>query len=165
MDFKKLDDKTLIQLASPNSGIHTELRNRGIIRTKNLTGEIGEYLTVNFYNQTRGLTNLDIPSAGVKNLDAVGRNGSRYSIKTITSRKGTTGSFWNLSGDLKEEKHFEFLIICILTNDYELDMIIELNWEQFIQFIRPNSRMKNHQISITNKLLDEATIHFDRINK
>lgn len=165
MDFERLDDKTLIQLASPNSGIQTELRNRGIIRTKNLTGEIGEYLTINYYNQTKGLTNLEMVPSGVKNLNALGRNGARYSIKTITDRKGTTGSFWKLSENLNKEKHFEFLIICILTNDYELDMIIELNWEQFIQFIRPNSRMKNHQISITNKLLNEATIHFDKLNQ
>ena len=95
MDFKELSTQELAQFISPSSGAYLELKNRGVLRIKNVVGELGEYYAVDFYNNTPHFPNLSFAPPGVQNIDALRRNGEIYSIKAITSRKGTTGSFWN----------------------------------------------------------------------
>ena len=109
MDLKKLSIKELVKLISPNSDVHKELRRRGVLRTKNTTGELGEYFTVDLYNNNPKLPNLFLPDPGVKNIDVLSRDGERYSIKTVTSRKGTTGSFWNPESIENNDKTFDIL--------------------------------------------------------
>ena len=50
-DIKKLKDNELIQLISPSSEVIQELKKRGIIRTKNIVGELGEYYAIQYYKQ------------------------------------------------------------------------------------------------------------------
>ena len=98
----------------------------------------------------------------MKNIDVLSRKGERYSIKTITSRKGTTGSFWNPDSIMNNNKTFEYLIICVLDGNYNLDLILELTWEQFIEFKRFNKRMNNFQVGVTKKLIDSVTIIYEK---
>ncbi len=56
--LEKLTVEELVRLISPNSDIHKELRRRNVIRTKNITGELGEYYVVQHYNNTPNQTNL-----------------------------------------------------------------------------------------------------------
>ena len=144
------------------SEIHKELRRRKVIRTKNITGELGEYFVVNHYNKTPNQTNLFLPGPGVKNIDALSRKGERYSIKTISGNNRTTGSFWNPDSIKNNEKTFEYLIICILDDYYSLSMILELTWNDFIKFKKFNKRMNNFQVSVTQKLIDEVKVVYKK---
>ena len=54
-------------------------------------------------------------------------SGEKYSIKSVTSRKGTTGSFWDPLAIQNNERQFDFLIISILDDNYLLDLLIELS--------------------------------------
>jgi len=56
-----------MQLISPSSDVVKELKNRKIIRTKNIVGEIGEYYAIKFYNKLKNLPNLTLAPPGVKN--------------------------------------------------------------------------------------------------
>ena len=94
-DIKNLKDSELIQLISPSSAAMKELKKRGILRTKNIVGELGEHYAIKYYNQIKGTPNLTLAPPGVKNIDALSRDGEIYSIKCISSLKGTTGSFWD----------------------------------------------------------------------
>ena len=161
MDLKKLSVEELVKLISPNSDVHNELKMRGVLRTKNTTGELGEYYVKKLYNNTPGLPNLVLPPPGVKNIDVLSREGERYSIKTVTNPKGTTGSFWNPESIKNNEKNFEYLLIVILDDNYGLNMILKLSWEQFFQFKSYNKRMNNFNISITNKLIESVEIIFE----
>ena len=67
------------------------LKDRQIITTNNLTGELGEYLAIKFYNETKGLPKLLKADPGTKNIDAISKEGNRYSIKT--TRKKVLESF------------------------------------------------------------------------
>ena len=107
MNFKNKSIEELVELISPNSAVHQELRKRGVLRTKNTTGELGEYYVKNYYDKTPSLPNLLLPPPGVKNIDVLSREGERYSIKTVTNPRGTTGSFWNPESIRKNEKIFE----------------------------------------------------------
>jgi len=153
-DLSKYSVQDLIKLYSR---VVTELKSRNVIRSKNIVGDLGENLAIEIYNSTPGLPKLQVAPVGTQNIDAISKNGERYSIKTTTSR--TTGVFYGLpSKDLPEEPlpKFEYVIIVRMNDDYELLGIYELDWKQFIKFKKWHSRMNAWNLSITRELLTEA---------
>ena len=140
MDYKKLSISELAKLISPSSDAFLELKDRGVLRTKNVVGELGEFFAIDFYNKNSKLPNLSIAPPGVQNVDALSMNGEIYSIKTVTSRRGTTGSFWDPESIEKNEQKFNYLF----------------------KFKKYNKRMNNYNISLTNKLFDEVNIVFSK---
>ena len=164
MNLEKLSTSELAKLISPESEVYIELKKRGILRTKNVVGELGEHYAIEFYNNNPKLPNLSFAPPGVQNVDALSRNGEIYSIKAVSSRKGTTGSFWNPRSIEKNEQKFHYLLIVVLDNRYSLDNILELTWDDFFKFKKYNKRMNNYNISLTNKLFDEVRVIFDSNN-
>ena len=137
-------------------------KRRKVLRTKNIVGELGEYYAVDFYVNNSRLPNLSIAPPGVQNVDALSRNGEMYSIKAVTSRNGTTGSFWDPDSINKNEKKFQYLLIVILDDAYSLDMILELTWEDFFEHKKYNKRMNNFNISLTKKLISSVKIVYEK---
>ena len=160
MYLKNLKVIELAKLISPSSAAYIELKKRNVLRTKNVVGELGEYYAIDFYNKTPNLPNLSLAPKGVKNIDALSRNGEIYSIKTVTSRKGTSGSFWDPQSINNNEQKFKYLLIIILNDEYALDMILELTWEDFFKYKKFNKRMNNYNISLTNTLINSVKIIF-----
>lgn len=155
MNLEELKNDELINLYS---NCIKELKNREIIRTKNITGELGEYIAVDFYNKTPNLPNLQFAPPSTENIDAISRKGERYSIKTITN-KGSTSVFYGLpSVELDEipTQKFEYVIIVKLNDDFELENILELTWEQFLENKRWHSRMNAWNLSYSKKLITKA---------
>ena len=162
MNIKELSVKELAKLLSPSSDAYVELKRREVLRTKNIVGELGEYYAVDFYVNNSRLPNLSIAPPGVQNVDALSRNGEMYSIKAVTSRNGTTGSFWDPDSINKNEKKFQYLLIVILDDAYSLDMILELTWEDFFEHKKYNKRMNNFNISLTKKLISSVKIVYEK---
>lgn len=161
MDYSSLSTSELAKLISPESAAFRELKKRNILRSKNIVGELGEHYAISFFNKKAGLPNLSLAQVTVKNIDALSRNGETYSIKTISSKKGTTGSFWDPDSIEKNEKKFDYLLIVILNNGYQLDMILELTWKDFFKHKRFNKRMNNYNIQVTKQLMSDVKIIFD----
>jgi hypothetical protein len=153
--FKSLTVQELAEQISPSSSAFIELKKRGILRTKNVVGELGEYFAVQYYNDNSKLPNLSLAPPGVKNIDALSRDGEIYSIKTVSSRSGTTGSFWDPESIQNNIKKFDYLVIVILNNSYSVDVILQMTWNDFLENKRFNSRMNNYNISVTKKLIAE----------
>jgi len=151
MDFlKKLNITELIEAYSQ---IISLLKERKVIRTKNLIGDLAEYLIINHYNNTAGLSNLQAAPAGTQNVDALSRQGARYSIKATTGN--LTGVFYGLNSPQSTEKEiqkFEFIIVACFDENYNLVRIIELTWEQFLKNKRWHKTMNAWNISITSTL-------------
>jgi len=122
--LKQLSDEELIQLISPSSDVFKELAIRNIIRSKNIVGDLGEYYAIKYYNKIKGLPNLTLAPPGVKNIDALSRDGEIYSIKYISSSNGTTGSFWDPDSIEKNNQKFYYLIIVILEKSYGVEKIL-----------------------------------------
>jgi hypothetical protein len=162
MNYKDLSVTQLAELISPSSQAYIELKNRGVLRTKNVVGELGEHYATEHYSSNPKLPSLSIAPITVKNIDALSRNGEIYSIKTISSRKGTTGSFWDPESIEKNEKKFDYLLIVILDNSFSLDMILELSWDDFFKHKKFNSRMSNYNISVTNKLMKDVSVVYEK---
>ena len=140
-----------------------ELKKRGLILTNNIVGERGEFLAVDRYNSTPGLPNLQAAPEGTQNVDALSRKGDRYSIKTMSMPSKTTSVFYGC-GEVSEtiipNKKFEYVIIVLIDENFELKKMIEISWDQFIKFRKWHKTMRGWNISVTNNLLKEARVIF-----
>ena len=96
----------------------------------------------------------------------VARGGERYSIKTITN-KGSTGVFYGLppqgSMEIPTQK-FEYAVIVKLTDDFELEQILELAWEEFLLHKKWHSRMQAWNLSYSTKLINSVKSIYSKEN-
>jgi len=160
-NLKNLTDIEIIQLYSQSI---KELKRREIIRTKNITGELGEYIAVEHYRNNPNLPNLQFSPPSTENIDATSVKGERYSIKTITN-KGATGVFYGLPAPESKEipaQKFEYVVIVKLSDSFELENILELAWDEFLQNKRWHSRMQAWNLSYSNKLIDSVNNIFSK---
>ncbi|MFC2143061.1 hypothetical protein ACFLQN_01535 [Candidatus Aenigmatarchaeota archaeon] len=143
------------------SSIMQQLKQRGLVRTKNIIGERGESLVVEIYNNTPNEPNLQAAPEGTQNVDALSRKGERYSIKTVTLPNKITGVFYGLNqpeSSEVEEKKFEYLIIVLLDSNLQPIKILEAGWETFLKFKKWHKTMRAWNISITKKFEGECRI-------
>ena len=155
--FEELDDESL-WLMYANTEI--VLKKRGLVRTRNIVGERGEFLAIKIYNSTSGLPNLQAAPEGTQNVDALSRKGERFSIKTITDPGTLTGVFYGCGDDANEkiDKKFEYVIIVQINRDYTPKRLIELTWDQFLEFRGWHKTMRAWNINVTKSLLENAKI-------
>lgn len=159
INVKKVPDEDLWSLYSASI---KELKLRNLIRSKNITGERGESLVINFYNKTKNLPKLQVAPVGTKNVDAISRDGERYSIKSTVFPNKTTGVFYGMGtpDKLINDKKFEYLVVALLDDDYNLLKIVELNWDTFIKFKKWHSRMNAFNVSLSKNLLSQSKVLF-----
>lgn len=156
MNLKKITNDDLVLLYWQ---IIHELKGRWIVRTKNLLWDLWEYLTLHHYNSTPWLPNLQLAPAWTHNIDAISRNGERYSIKSTTWK--TTGVFYWLKDKQDggvEKQLFEYVVIVMFWDDYILDQILEIDWVTFIEFKKWHSTMRWWNLSITKRLKSRSKI-------
>ena len=118
MEFEEYSISELVQLYSQTI---KELKKRGVLRTKNVIGEIGEYLVLEHYLKNPELPNLNSAPVGTKNINAISTAGERYTIKSTSGN--VTGVFYGLqtpNSDEPDKQTFEYVVICKLNEDYEL---------------------------------------------
>lgn len=152
MDIAALSDLEIIGLYSQSI---KELKRREIVRTKNIRGELGEYIAVEYYRSNPALPNLQFAPPSTENIDAISVKGERYSIKTLTNI-GSTGVFYGMPAQGSSEapiQKFEYVVIVKLTDDFELERILELSWNEFLENKRWHSRMQAWNLSYSNKLI------------
>ena len=158
-----LNELNTTELIIAYSGIIKQLKNRGVIRTKNLLGDLGEYLAIELFNKTAGMPNLQAAPAGTQNIDAISRNGERYSIKATTGN--ITGVFYGLENPeskIADKQKFEFVLIVKFDDDYQLEKILQLNWDLFLKYKRWHKTMNAWNISITKALIEEADVLYEK---
>jgi len=157
-----LENLSEMELIHCYSEIVSKLYEKGIIRTKNISGEFDERFVIDHYKKTSTLPNLQRTQTGTKNIDATSRKGERYSIKTITGSNTTTSVIY---GDLREDKPlFEYLIIIHLDNKYLSDLILELTWKSACNNKKWHKTMKGYNFRVGEKLMKDAKIIYDNRN-
>ena len=159
--MKEVNDLTDEELIQVYPALLKELKNRGIIRTNNLVGELGEHFVISHYNSDPSLPNLQLAPESTQNVDALSRNGERYAVKTIKGKSRTTGVFYGLNDieDIGEEKQkFEYAIVVKLDEDLAVEKILELDWKTFLKHKKWHSRMKAWNLNYTNVLIKAGKI-------
>jgi hypothetical protein len=145
MDLKTLGDIDLLEL---RSAVDKEARHRGLSFS---VGEIGEKLAISLFKERPDLTVLAPAPRGTKNIDAISRDGNRYSIKTLQRAK-KTGTVYPDSVD-KDRRLFEFILIVLINDEFSLERIIELSWEQFCAVRSWDVRMNAWYIARSHRAL------------
>ena len=141
------------------------LKERGVIRSKNIIGDLGEYLAIEHYCNTPNLPKLQQAPPNTQNVDALSTKGERYSIKATSSKQ--TGVFYGLNSpdsDETERQKFEYVIIVIFDDDFKLLKILELDWDLFLKFKRWHKTMRAWNLSLTKEVVGSAKIVFDNTN-
>ena len=147
------EDNTLIRLRVI---IDAELVKRGLLLN---VGERGERLCIEYFNSEAGLPKLLQSPTGAKNVDALSRDGDRYSIKTFMKAK-KTGTIYP---DKNEKKQlFEYLLIVSLSPHYELEGIYRYSWEQFLSVRAWDKRMNAWYIPLSKKRLRTAEVILEK---
>jgi hypothetical protein len=148
-----MSDEDLVLM---RAGLDTEMRRRKLAFS---VGEVGERLAIAYFNATAGLPKLQSAPRGTKNVDALSRNGDRYSIKAICSAK-KTGTIYPDRED-KTKQLFEFILIVKLASDWSLKAVYELSWADFVRVRSWDSRMNAWYVGISNRTLGAATLVFE----
>jgi hypothetical protein len=147
---QSMSDEELIQL---RAALEVEMRSRKIAFS---IGDVGEDLAIKYFNSTPGLPNLKAAPTGTKNVDALSRNGERYSIKTIWKAK-KTGTIYPDPND-KKKQLFEFLLIAQLNDDLVLKSIHQFSWYDFTEVRSWDSRMSAWYIGCSAKNLEQGKL-------
>lgn len=158
--LKKIDDFENEEIWMLYAYIGLKLKERKLVRTRNIVGERGEFLAIKTYGEIAGLPKLQAAPEGTQNVDALSRKGERYSIKTISEPGNLTGVFYGC-GDQNErnpQEKFEYVIIVIIDKNYKPKKILEITWNQFLKFRRWHKTMRAWNITITQDLLKEGKI-------
>ena len=154
VDLKSLDADELIGLRIE---IEREMHSRGISFS---VGEIGEKIAIDFFRSTPRLSNLISAAPGAKNVDALSRNGDRYSIKTI--QKGhKTGTIYPDDQD-RDKQLFEYLLIVKLHEDFTLEKLYQFSWKQFLKVRSWDKRMNAWYVSMSKNNLDAGVCLFKK---
>ena len=156
MDLKNRSNIELIKLYG---ALLDEMRSRKIIRSKNVTGDLGESIVIDHYNKTKGLPKLYRAPPDLIDIDATSVKADRYTIKCTTTDK--TGAFRGIPKDFSAHEIkplFEYLVIVKLDRSYEKELILQVEWETFLKHIRWNSRLQAHTLSLSRALIEDSTV-------
>ena len=160
MDFSKYSGMELIRIYGE---LLSKMREDELIRSKNVTGDLGEYIVIDYYTKTKGLPKLQFAPPSTKNIDAISVNGERYAIKCTTTN--TTGAFYgiNKDADIASIKPlFEYVVVIKLDKNYQPEFILELNWETFFKHKHWHSRIGAYNLVITNSLIVDGKMVYKK---
>lgn len=129
------------------SAIDAELRRRGL---PSELGEIGEQVAIDFFSSNPKLPILAAAPRGTKNVDAISRNGERYSVKTLMRAKKTGTVYPAPDGD--ERPLFEYMLIVLLDDSYELAGMFRLSWESFLRVRSWDKRMNAWYVARSSRV-------------
>jgi hypothetical protein len=145
IELTLLDDLRLLEL---RSAIDKEARSRGLSFN---VGEIGEKLAIAVFKERGDLPVLVQAPRGTKNIDAISREGNRYSIKTLQRAKKTGTIYPDLTN--KDNKLFEFILIVLIHDDFTLERIVEFDWQQFCTIRSWDIRMNSWYVARSQRAL------------
>jgi len=148
IDLKEFSEEDLVRLRAL---LEVEMNRRGVAFS---IGEIGESLVIDYFNRTAGLPNLQRAPAGTKNVDALSREGDRYSIKTVW-RARKTGTVYP-DAENRDKQLFEYLIVARLSDQLCLESLHLYDWRTFREVRSWDKRMGAWYIGLSNRNLHQA---------
>lgn len=162
MDFSQYKGVELIKIYGD---LLKEMKHKGLIRSKNVVGDIGEYTAIDFYNRAKGLPKLQAAPPSTKNIDAISTEGERYSIKCTTTN--TTGTFWGLAKDCiysETKPLFEYVVVVKLDENFQTLLILQVPWDSFFKHKHWHSRMNAYNLILSKPLINDSKIIFEKNN-
>lgn len=143
MNFENLSDVELFKIYCE---LRSELADRKISSD---VGSIGEQRVLDFFREHNSLPNLTEAAIGTKNVDALSRDGDRYSIKTVIKSRKTSTVYPGLTSD----SLFEYMLIAKLDGNFLLNELYRLSWSDFLERRAWDKRMSAWYVPINKRRL------------
>lgn len=143
--LSELSDEQLLLL---RASLRAEMRRR---RIADSVGAVGEQLAIEHFRKTPGLPKLQLAPPGTKNVDALSRNGDRFSIKTVCDGS-KTGTIYPKPDD-RDKQLFEHVLIVKLAEDWSLQSIHQLSWADFVNVRSWDKRMNAWYVPFNKRAL------------
>lgn len=157
INLASLPDEELVLL---RASLRAEMRKRGIADS---VGAVGEQLAIEHFRKTSGLPKLQLAPRGTKNVDALSRNGDRFSIKTVCDGS-KTGTIYPEADD-RDKQLFEYVVIVQLAEDWSLESIHQLAWADFVKVRSWDKRMNAWYVAISKRALAAAKLIYQAAQK
>lgn len=148
LNIAQMPDEALLHLRAV---LRAEMRKRGLADS---VGTVGEQLALDHFRKTPGLYKLQLSPRGTKNVDALSRNGDRFSIKTVCEGS-KTGTVYPEPDHNKQL--FESMLIVKLNEDWTLESIHQLAWAQFVKARSWDKRMNAWYVAFNKRALALGT--------
>ncbi len=149
---ERLDSLSVSGLFALRSEVENELGRRGISAK---IGELGEWFAIEHFNRTPGLPSLVAAPRGAKNIDAISKDGDRYSVKTI-QKGGKTGTIYPSYVDGVEKVLFEYIVVVLLDERFSLLSMYRLSWGQFVIARSWDTRMSAYYLGRSKRVFNMA---------
>lgn len=153
-----LDALTDLDLIALRVAVEQEMTKRGLAIS---VGDMAEVLAIEHFNSTPGLPNLQKAPKGTKNVDALSRDGDRYSIKGLQKAR-KTGTVYPDPND-KKKQLFEYILVVKLDANCSLESIYQFDWQTFCKVRSWDKRMNAWYVSPTKERLAEGKLIY--VNK
>jgi|TARA_B110000908_G_C9971997_1_gene321550 hypothetical protein len=164
LDLANISEDRLItdeELILAYGQVLSALRTRGIIRTKNVVGELGEKYCEMTFCKDDALPNIELVPTNEKDIDARSNDGTTYSVKsaTISSAK-RTGAFHLRAEHELADKRFDYLLVAILNDTMTLTSIYQFSWAEFWSLKSWSKKQKAWFLSLSQKNLATGKLVF-----
>ncbi|MBI5770280.1 MAG: hypothetical protein HZA93_21070 [Verrucomicrobia bacterium] len=143
------DDEVVCAFAT----ILTAMRDRGIIRTKNVVGDLGERYAVHAYAQHGPRGALSLQPTNSTDVDAVDTACARYAIKAASPGSTRTSTFHFGEHWAESEALVDYVVVVRLNDHFQLDSVVEFTWKQFWQHKAWSKRQHAWFLPLTQKVL------------
>jgi len=136
------------------------MRKRGIIRTKNVVGDLGERYAVRAYGAHPTRKPLTLSCTNATDVDAYDASGLRFAIKAASPSSTRTSAF-HLEREREEtERAFDYLIVVRVDDLLQPAQIFEFTWEQFWAAKAWNKRQHAWFLPLSRRVLRNAQLIF-----
>jgi len=139
--------------------LQVEMRKRKIASV----GDVGEMRVIDYFHKTPNLPKLLAAQKGTKNIDALSREGDRYSIKTVRDAKKTGTVYPDPKN--KAKQLFEYLLIVRLDENWSPASIHQLTWKTFVRVRSYDIRMSAWYVGISARTLGAAKLIYQASRK
>lgn len=126
---------------------------RGIVRTKNITGDLGERYAESIYRQRPDLPTITLTNTNASNVDALNEAGTRYSIKAASPDSTKTSAFPLAQDHSKNDCAFDVLIVVKIDHSLQPMGVYEFTWNQFWELKQWNVRQKAWFLPLSHQVL------------
>lgn len=145
-----VENLTVAELLNCYTQILRALKERGVIRTKNLVGDIAEGLVAT----KLGLMLADNSNAG---YDAIDADGMRYQVKSRlpTEENPSTelGAIRNL-----EKREFDYLIGILLNAEFRTRHAVKVPYDTVVQHAKYKPSQKGHVLHLRGSWLKDPNV-------
>lgn len=133
--------------------ILTAMRVRGIVRTKNVVGDLGERYAVQAYARHGPRGALLLQPTNSTDVDAVDATNARYAIKAASPGSNRTSTFHFGENRAESDAVFDYVAVVRLNDYFQADSVVEFTWEQFWQHKAWSKRQHAWFLPLTQKVL------------